>query len=109
MITDVVTDALSSSSMAPVTDQYPTNSYLPVILIPVRLLWNVQISLRKKLALTGLFSITVIIMLFAIIRVVVVSSDSHRLDQTWLYLWSSVEQTVCKYQNPVAGIGVLDV
>ena len=35
-------------------------------------------------------------MVFAIIRVVVVSSYSHQPDQTWLYLWSGVEQAVCK-------------
>ena len=58
------------------------------------MLWNVKISLRKKLALAVIFSITMIIMVFAIIRVVVVSTFSHQLDQTWLYMWSSVEQTV---------------
>ena len=69
----------------------------PVILVPVNLLRKVRLSVRKKLALGGLFSITVIIMVFAIIRVVVVSSYSHRPDQTWLYLWSGVEQAVCKF------------
>ena len=39
-------------------------------------------------------------MVFAIIRVVVVSTFSEQLlDQTWLYMWSSVEQTVCKYRD----------
>ncbi|KAL8889133.1 MAG: hypothetical protein Q9192_006063 [Flavoplaca navasiana] len=65
-----------------------------VIFVPVNLLRKVRLSVRKKLALGGLFSITVIIMVFAIIRVVVVSSYSHQLDQTWLYLWSGVEQAV---------------
>ncbi|KAL8725332.1 MAG: hypothetical protein Q9166_007438, partial [cf. Caloplaca sp. 2 TL-2023] len=52
MILDVVTDAL-------------------IIVVPVNMLWNVKISLRQKLALGGIFSITVVIMVFAIIRVVV--------------------------------------
>lgn len=96
MIMDVVTDALSPSAVVPRTGQYQLTC-TPVILVPVKLLWNVQISLRKKVALAGVFSITLIIMVFAIIRVVVVSSFSHQLDQTWLYMWSSIEQTVCKY------------
>ena len=62
--------------------------YNLVILVPVNLLWKVQISLRKKLALAVEFSITIIIMVFAINRVVVVSSFSRQLDQTWLYMWS---------------------
>ena len=48
------------------------------------------------MALGGIFSITVFIMLFAIVRVVVVSSYSHQPDQTWLYMWSNIEQAVCE-------------
>ena len=60
------------------------------------MLWKVRLSIRKKLALGGIFSITVIIMVFAIIRVVVITSHTEQPDQSWLYLWSSIEQTVCK-------------
>ena len=60
------------------------------------MLWKVQITLRQKLALGGVFSLTIFIMIFAIIRVVVVSGNSHQPDQTWLYLWTSIEQTVCE-------------
>ena len=35
-------------------------------------------------------------MVFAIIRVIVISSYSTEPDQSWLYMWSSIEQTVCK-------------
>ena len=35
-------------------------------------------------------------MVFAIIRVVVVTSYSQLPDQTWLYMWSSIEQAVCE-------------
>lgn len=61
------------------------------------MLWNVQISLRQKMALAGLFCITFVIMVFAVIRVAVVSAASQRPDPTWLYMWSSIEQTVCEY------------
>lgn len=62
--------------------------------VPVSMLWKVQISLRQKLALTGIFSLTVFIMVFAIIRVAVVTSESDMPDETWMYLWSAIEQTV---------------
>lgn len=68
-----------------------------VILVPVNLLWSVRLSLRKKLALGSIFSITVFIMVFAVIRVVVVSSYSSMPDMSWLYMWSSIEQTVCEF------------
>lgn len=67
-----------------------------VILVPVNLLWRVKISLRRKLALASLFSVTILIMVFAIVRVAVVSAYSHQPDQTWLFLWDSIEQTVGK-------------
>jgi hypothetical protein len=35
-------------------------------------------------------------MAFAVIRVVVVSAANQQPGQTWLCLWSSIEQTVCK-------------
>lgn len=66
------------------------------MLVPVNLLWKVRLSIRKKLALGGIFSVTVIIMVFAIVRVIVISSYSPQPDQSWLYMWSSVEQAVCK-------------
>lgn len=97
MIMDVFTDILSklqSTPMSGIHDQLIIHS---VILVPVNMLWKVQISLRQKIALTGIFSITFIIMVFAVIRVVVVSATSQQPDQTWLYMWSSIEQTVCKY------------
>lgn len=62
--------------------------------VPVSMLWKVQISLRQKLVLAGIFSLTVFIMVFAIIRVAVLSSSNNIRDQTWLYLWSAIEQTV---------------
>ena len=66
-----------------------------VILVPITLLWKVRLNYRKKFALGGIFCITVIIMVFAIIRVIVVSSYSEEPDETWLYTWSSIEQAVC--------------
>ena len=95
MILDVITDALSKyfSPFLSLLIRLLNDSL--VILVPVNLLWKVRLSIRKKFALGGIFSITVIIMIFAIVRVVVVSSRSQQPDQTWLYMWSFIEQGVC--------------
>ncbi|KAL9002118.1 MAG: hypothetical protein Q9188_004939 [Gyalolechia gomerana] len=69
-------------------------SYMWFILVPVNLLRTVRLSVRKKIALSSIFTITVFTMVFAIIRVVVVSSYSKQPNQTWLYLWSGIEQAV---------------
>jgi hypothetical protein len=64
--------------------------------IPIIMLWNVRISLRKKLALIGIFSLTVIVIVFAIVRVAVVTSYTKQSDITWLYVWSNIEMSVGK-------------
>ncbi|KAK5993821.1 hypothetical protein PT974_07258 [Cladobotryum mycophilum] len=65
-----------------------------VLSIPLSILWNVQIPRTKKLILAGIFSVTIFIMVVAIIRVVLVrgTENQHqnaRID--WLYMWTNVE------------------
>lgn len=62
-----------------------------VLSIPILILWNTRISLRKKLILFSVFSATILIMVVAIIRVVVNNSLNSSVDIGWLYLWSFVE------------------
>lgn len=62
--------------------------------IPISLLWKVQITLRQKVALAGIFSLAIITISFAIIRVTVISVLTEQPDVSWLYMWSFVEQTV---------------
>lgn len=64
-----------------------------IILMSTNLLWNASIDVRKKLALTGIFSLTVFIISVSIIRVVLTTSEPG-LDLTWLLLWSGLEITV---------------
>ena len=70
---------------------------MKVITIPMSLLWKVRMPLRKKLALMGIFSLTVLVMIISIVRVVVVrTSDKRNADQTWLFVWANVELGVGK-------------
>lgn len=56
------------------------------------MLWKVRISTRRKLALGGVFCVTVITVIFAIVRVAVVAtSASGTADMSWLYAWSNIE------------------
>ena len=67
-----------------------------VVSIPILILWNVQIPIRKKLILYAIFSITIVVMVVSIVRVAVVKSADENVDISWLYLWSSIEMTACK-------------
>ena len=58
------------------------------------MMWNVRISWGQKLALMGLFSLTIIVTIVAVLRVALVSSSKHQLDTTWLYTWSNIEMAV---------------
>ena len=58
--------------------------------------WHVQVPLRQKLMLLGLFSLTVIVMIVAIIRVTIVNSSHKNADISWLFFWSNIEMATCK-------------
>ncbi|KAF2647119.1 hypothetical protein K491DRAFT_551099, partial [Lophiostoma macrostomum CBS 122681] len=72
---------------------------LMIMSLPISLLWSVRIGFGRKVALVGLFSLVVITMTFAIIRVTVVSKGytttqqgaRHQAELSWLYFWSFVE------------------
>ncbi|KAL4954289.1 hypothetical protein BDW69DRAFT_142589 [Aspergillus filifer] len=69
-------------------------SDLLILSIPTLIIWPIKMPLRKKLVLLVLlvlFSMTLLIMAVAIIRVAVNSSSDRTLDITWLNLWCSVE------------------
>lgn len=68
-----------------------------VLSIPIMMLWNVRIPLKKKLILFSLFSAIIVVVVVSIIRVAVVSSKNRHVDISWLYLWSNVEMSTCKF------------
>jgi hypothetical protein len=64
--------------------------------IPILMLWNVRITWRMKLALFGIFSLTILTMVFALIRLLVIPTDTIAEDLTWSSTWTTVEMAVCK-------------
>lgn len=71
------------------------------MLLPTIMLWKVRITLRQKLALTGVFSLTVFVMTAAIIRMSMFSEDLQQYELSWLYTWSVVEMTVGRSKGPL--------
>lgn len=70
-----------------------------VITIPVRMLWNVRISWRRKLALMVIFSLTIIVTVVSIVRIALISSKNKTEDISWLYMWSNVEMITCTFSH----------
>ncbi|KAF2229372.1 hypothetical protein EV356DRAFT_580858 [Viridothelium virens] len=65
-----------------------------IISIAVVLLWNVRISMRKKLALLGIFSLTIIDIIISIVRVTEIISKRTQVDLAGLQMWGEIEMTV---------------
>jgi hypothetical protein len=71
-----------------------------VMMLPISILWNVRISKTRRFALGGVFSLVIITMLIAIVRVTVttngnkVSRANKQVESTWLYTWHFVESCV---------------
>lgn len=68
-----------------------------VITIPILMLWNVHISWKKKLALMSIFSLTVIVIIFSIVRVALINSENSTPDISWVYMWTNIEVAVCSF------------
>ncbi|KAL8993148.1 MAG: hypothetical protein Q9169_006569 [Polycauliona sp. 2 TL-2023] len=66
-----------------------------IMLIPFSMLKGVQMRWDRKAALGGIFSLVVITMIFAIVRVSLVGgNDRTQPDSSWLYLWSAIEASI---------------
>lgn len=92
---DVITDC-SSESTGPLLWDAADNP--TVMLIPILMLRGVQMRWRRKAALTGIFSLVVITMIFAIVRTAVVgSTNTTQPDSSWLYMWSAIEASVGRW------------
>ena len=65
-----------------------------IIALPLYLAMRVQLPWQEKSALAGIFSLGIIIMLFAIIRIAVTNQHNSHPETSWLNLWSQIEASV---------------
>lgn len=64
--------------------------------IPFNLLRRVRISPQKKIALAGVFSLTIITTVFAIVRVALIGRSAYMPEMSWTFMWNSIEASVGK-------------
>lgn len=68
-----------------------------VLSIPIILIWDAKLRTAEKLAFISLFSLTLLTMLVAILRVVGISSAkwaNGQVDPSYLWLWSCIETCI---------------
>ncbi|MCJ1467454.1 hypothetical protein MMC07_006079 [Pseudocyphellaria aurata] len=103
---DVLTDFLSKSIEL---SRDVVNSST-VMLIPITMLWGLQMKWRRKFALAGIFSLVVITMTFAVIRIAVITSSEtyYVIDSSWLYMWSAIEVYVGQWTRYPSFIDIIN-
>ncbi|MCJ1310649.1 hypothetical protein MMC25_004315 [Agyrium rufum] len=72
---------------------------LLTISIPIFLLWNVKITLRRKLILGAIFSLSVFMIAIAIIRVSKQRLANGTTDPVWAFFWLGIEASVAVIVN----------
>lgn len=74
-----------------------TRSPTAVIIIPVTILWNVRIDVRKKLAFIGLFSLTLITIAAAMTRAIetnVTKKANGLHDTSYVWTWGTIQASL---------------
>ncbi|KAF1950580.1 hypothetical protein CC80DRAFT_482433 [Byssothecium circinans] len=75
-----------------------------IMMLPISILWNIRISLRRRLAFTALFSSVLITIAISITRIAVVMGSGSRTtnraskwtrwEMSWYLLWQFIENSV---------------
>lgn len=71
---------------------WPVNGI--VMVIPIHLLWRVQIQLRQKLALGVSLCLSIMMIISAIVQISGIRAPSHAIDVTWELFWQIVEACI---------------
>ena len=89
---DIVSDALRRSHL------YRSGLHCilkaAVISVPIILLWNVQIPLRRKLVLWGILCLSIFTAMTAVIKVAGSNTNHGQVDSAWAIFWQQAEAAV---------------
>ncbi|KAI7239764.1 hypothetical protein KC330_g1713 [Hortaea werneckii] len=69
-----------------------------LLIVPVPLVWKLQMHLRKRLAVVGVFLLAGFVVVASIVRIIMLQKNTQSNDPVWtiapVYIWSSVEPFV---------------
>jgi hypothetical protein len=63
------------------------------------MVWRLRLPMTKKLILVGLFSLTIITMGTALVRLLVVPHGEIGADLTWTFTWTTIEMCICEHAS----------
>ncbi|KAI1919015.1 hypothetical protein LOZ58_006561 [Ophidiomyces ophidiicola] len=68
---------------------------LLIMILPLRLIWGLQMSLKRKLAVAAMISIGILCIIASIVRVIEITEKTKATtpNSLWLILWGSIEAT----------------
>lgn len=65
------------------------------MILPIRLIWNLQMKTRQKLSIGGLFCFGWICIIISTIRMVQLAETENRVPApSWLALWGTIEASI---------------
>ena len=64
--------------------------------MPLRLIYNVKVSLKQKIGLVCVFGLCFVMIAFAVIRAKQVSVQQHFVNLTLLIIWSTLTASICE-------------
>ena len=91
---DIFTDVLRKSWHSRWAELALMLTNQPVMTVPVILLWNVRISVRRKLALGGILCLSICTIITSIIRLAGGTATNGELDQSWVIFWYDIEAAI---------------
>jgi len=75
--------------------------------MPLRLIYNVKVSLKQKLGLVCVFGLCFVMIAFAIIRAKQVLVQQQFVDLKLLMIWSTLTASICRSLSSVARVLLL--
>ena len=65
--------------------------------MPLKLIYNVKISLKQKAGLACVFSLCFVMIIFAIIRAKQILVEEYFVNLILLEIWSTLASSICEY------------
>ena len=65
--------------------------------MPIKLIYNVKISVKQKAGLVFVFSLCLVMIVFAVTRANQILTEDYFVNLTLLEIWSTLESSICKH------------
>lgn len=65
--------------------------------MPIKLIYNIKISVKQKAGLVCVFSLCLVMIVFAVTRAKQILTEDYFVNLTLLEIWSTLESAICKH------------